>query len=68
MIEDKYYSKQAGMFTSFTLQIEHLDKTIHNRPLIIEGMRRHDLTTMKTLLENPDKVWTLQEIRTLEGW
>ncbi len=50
-----------------TISIRHRDNTITSRPVKVEGMRVHDELTLRLLTSDPKKIWSIDELRKLEG-
>lgn len=61
-MNEEYYT-----FDSLVLiKIQHPNGNIETRPLMVGGMKRHTAMQLEQLRSK--KVWTIAELREIEGW
>jgi len=51
-----------------TIHIIQAKGKVNERPIKIKGMKKHKKEVLERLRENPNKRWTINELRKLEGW
>jgi len=60
----EYYEKDSDDF----IKIIQSDDEIVLRPVEVKDMKVKDDRVIQELRRNPDKLWTVKELRELEGW
>jgi len=60
----EYYEKDSDDF----IKIIQSDDEVVLRPVEVKDMKVKDDRVIQELRRNPDKLWTVKELRELEGW